>query len=60
MEYLKNTVLKLFMSGEAEALLPVFAALLSFSPEDMSKAKKVRGWPKGRDGKNTYQKGRNA
>ena len=42
MEYLKNTVLKLFMSGEAETLLPVFAALLSFSPDEMNQARKVR------------------
>jgi hypothetical protein len=34
-EYLKNIVLKLYRSGEAEALLPVFSALLAFSPDEM-------------------------
>ena len=30
-EYLKNSILKMYRTGEAEALLPVFATILSFS-----------------------------
>jgi hypothetical protein len=42
MEYLKNLVLQLYTTGEAEALLPVFAALLAFGPSDMQRCKQVR------------------
>jgi hypothetical protein len=42
MEYLKNLVLQLYTTGEAEALLPVFAALLAFGPLDMQRCKQVR------------------
>lgn len=42
MEYLKNLVMQLYTTGEAEALLPVFAALLSFGPLEMQKCKTVR------------------
>lgn len=35
MEYLKNTLMKLFCTGEAEALLPVVATILSFSPQEV-------------------------
>ncbi|PNH11993.1 Protein GRIP [Tetrabaena socialis] len=38
-EYLKNTVFKMFLTGEAEALLPVFATILSFSPEEVRRCK---------------------
>jgi hypothetical protein len=43
MEYLKNCVLQLFTKGDGEALLPVFATLLKFSPEELGRAKQVRG-----------------
>lgn len=50
-EYLKNTLIKLFVTGEAEALLPVFATILSFSPaevqrcrEGLAAIKRVRTW----------------
>lgn len=42
MEYLKNLVLQLYTTGEGAALLPVFAALLAFSPEERHKAQQVR------------------
>jgi hypothetical protein len=42
MEYLKNLVLQLYTTGEAEALLPVFAALLAFGPSEMQRCKQVR------------------
>ncbi|KAL9270931.1 GRIP-like protein [Drosera capensis] len=35
MTYLKNVVLKLLQTGEVEALLPVVAMLLQFSPEEV-------------------------
>lgn len=38
-EYLKNTVLKMYRTGEAEALLPVFSTILSFSPDEMKSCK---------------------
>eukprot|EP00775_Hariotina_reticulata_P009736 gene9736-9894_t len=38
MEYLKNLVLQLYTKGEAEALLPVFSTLLTFSKEERLKA----------------------
>jgi hypothetical protein len=39
-EYLKNTVLQLFTSGaDPEALLPVFAAVLSLSPGEVTKCR---------------------
>ncbi|XP_048140075.1 protein GRIP isoform X2 [Rhodamnia argentea] len=37
MTYLKNVILKLLETGEVEALLPVVAMLLQFSPEEMQK-----------------------
>eukprot|EP00879_Flechtneria_rotunda_P009743 GHRR01010192.1.p1 GENE.GHRR01010192.1~~GHRR01010192.1.p1 ORF type:complete len:368 (+),score=163.61 GHRR01010192.1:1855-2958(+) len=39
MEYLKNLVLRLYTTGEAEALLPVFATLLALGPDEMNKCK---------------------
>ncbi|KAM7257815.1 hypothetical protein ACFE04_013556 [Oxalis oulophora] len=36
MTYLKNVILKLLETGEAEALLPVVAMLLQFSPEEFN------------------------
>jgi hypothetical protein len=41
MEYLKNLVLQLYTKGEAEALLPVFSTLLTFSKEENVKAQQV-------------------
>ncbi|KXZ41344.1 hypothetical protein GPECTOR_531g533 [Gonium pectorale] len=38
-EYLKDTVIKMFLTGEAEKLLPVFATILSFSPEEVKRCK---------------------
>ncbi|KAJ0041173.1 hypothetical protein Pint_28643 [Pistacia integerrima] len=35
MTYLKNVVVKLLETGEVEALLPVIAMLLQFSPEEV-------------------------
>jgi hypothetical protein len=35
MEYLKNVVLKLFQTGEADSLLPVVATVLQFSPAEV-------------------------
>ncbi|KAL6274186.1 hypothetical protein ACE6H2_024878 [Prunus campanulata] len=37
MTYLKNVILKLLETGEAEALLPVVGMLLQFSPDEMQK-----------------------
>ncbi|XP_064942543.1 protein GRIP-like isoform X2 [Musa acuminata AAA Group] len=37
MTYLKNVILKLLETGEVEALLPVVATLLQFSPEEIRK-----------------------
>ncbi|CAN6461880.1 unnamed protein product [Victoria cruziana] len=37
MTYLKNVILKLLETGEVEALLPVIATLLQFSPEEIKK-----------------------
>ena len=34
-EYLKNTVLKMYRTGDAEQLLPVFAMILAFGPEEL-------------------------
>jgi hypothetical protein len=44
MEYLKNLILQLYTTGEAEALLPVFTQLLSLGPEDVKRCKQVRAW----------------
>jgi len=44
MEYLKNLILQLYTTGEAEALLPVFKRLLSLGPEDVKRCKQVRCW----------------
>lgn len=41
MEYLKNLILQLYTTGEAEALLPVFTRLLSLGPEDVKRCKQV-------------------
>lgn len=38
-EYLKNTVLKMYRTGEAESLLPVFSTILAFSPEELKSCK---------------------
>ena len=38
-EYLKNSVLKMYRTGEAETLLPVFATILAFSPEEVKRCK---------------------
>ena len=38
-EYLKDTVMKLYKTGEAEALLPVFGTILSFSPQEVARCK---------------------
>jgi hypothetical protein len=35
MTYMKNVILKLLETGEVEALLPVIAMLLQFSPEEV-------------------------
>ncbi|XP_072956107.1 protein GRIP isoform X1 [Typha angustifolia] len=37
MTYLKNVIMKLLETGEVEALLPVVATLLQFSPEEIRK-----------------------
>ncbi|CAM6103039.1 unnamed protein product [Calypogeia fissa] len=37
MTYLKNVILKLLETGEVEALLPVVAMLLQFSPEELKR-----------------------
>ncbi|KAL3377801.1 hypothetical protein AABB24_003947 [Solanum stoloniferum] len=39
--YLKNVILKLLETGEVEALLPVVAMLLQFSPEEMRKCQQA-------------------
>ncbi|KAL4186490.1 hypothetical protein AMTRI_Chr09g34150 [Amborella trichopoda] len=41
MTYLKNVVLKLLETGEVEALLPVVATLLQFSPEEIRKCQEA-------------------
>ncbi|KAM3252140.1 protein GRIP isoform X1 [Capsicum annuum] len=41
MTYLKNVILKLLETGEVEALLPVVAMLLQFSPEEMRKCQQA-------------------
>ncbi|KMT09626.1 hypothetical protein BVRB_6g130790 [Beta vulgaris subsp. vulgaris] len=41
MTYLKNVVLKLLETGEVEALLPVIAMLLQFSPDELQKCQQV-------------------
>lgn len=41
MTYLKNVILKLLETGEVEALLPVIAMLLQFSPEEMQKCQQA-------------------
>ncbi|XP_010918236.1 protein GRIP [Elaeis guineensis] len=41
MTYLKNVILKLLETGEVEALLPVVATLLQFSPEEIKKCQQV-------------------
>ncbi|KAM7261205.1 hypothetical protein ACFE04_026680 [Oxalis oulophora] len=39
--YLKNVILKLLETGEVEALLPVVAMLLQFSPEELRKCQQA-------------------
>lgn len=41
MTYLKNVILKLLETGEVEALLPVIAMLLQFSPEELRKCQEA-------------------
>ncbi|PKI63429.1 hypothetical protein CRG98_016096 [Punica granatum] len=41
MTYLKNVILKLLETGEVEALLPVVAMLLQFSPEELQKCQQA-------------------
>lgn len=41
MTYLKNVVLKLLETGEVEALLPVIAMLLQFSPDEVQKCQQA-------------------
>ena len=41
MEYLKNLIMQLYTTGEAEALLPVFTRLLSLGPEDVKRCRQV-------------------
>ncbi|KAK9678888.1 hypothetical protein RND81_11G239000 [Saponaria officinalis] len=41
MTYLKNVLLKLLETGEVEALLPVIAMLLQFSPEEIQKCQQA-------------------
>lgn len=38
-EYLKNTLVQLFTTGEAEALLPVLSTLLAFSPDELRRCR---------------------
>eukprot|EP00798_Chlamydomonas_sp_ICE-L_P014944 gene14944-20999_t len=38
-EYLKNTILKMYRTGEAGSLLPVFSTILSFSPQELAACK---------------------
>ena len=37
MEYMRNTTLKLYDTGEAETLLPVYATILAFSKEEVGR-----------------------
>ncbi|CAN1330802.1 Protein GRIP [Linum perenne] len=41
MTYLKNIIVKLLETGEVEALLPVVAVLLQFSPEEVQKCRQA-------------------
>ncbi|KAM1283818.1 hypothetical protein ACFX13_027461 [Malus domestica] len=41
MTYLKNVILKLLETGEVEALLPVVAMLLQFSPDELQKCQQA-------------------
>ena len=41
MEYFKNVLLRLYETGEAEALLPVVAAVLQFSPAELSRCREA-------------------
>ncbi|CAN0913554.1 Protein GRIP [Linum grandiflorum] len=41
MTYLKNIIVKLLETGEVEALLPVVAMLLQFSPEEVQKCRQA-------------------
>ncbi|WOL10758.1 protein GRIP isoform X1 [Canna indica] len=41
MTYLKNVILKLLETGEVEALLPVVATLLQFSPDEVRKCQQA-------------------
>jgi hypothetical protein len=41
MEYLKNLIMQLYTTGEAEVLLPVFTRLLSLGPEDVKRCRQV-------------------
>lgn len=45
MEYLKNLIMQLYTTGEAEALLPVFTRLLSLGPEDIKRCRQVMRHP---------------
>ena len=36
---MKNTVLKLYTTGEADALLPVFSIILSLSPQEQKQCR---------------------
>jgi len=40
LEYLKNVILKLMVTNEYEALLPVISTLLQFSPDEVKEVKK--------------------
>lgn len=39
MEYMKNTLLKLYATGEADALLPVFSIILALSPQELKQCR---------------------
>lgn len=41
MNYLKNVILKLFETGQKEALLPVVGMIMQFSPAEMQRCKYV-------------------
>ena len=41
MNYLKNVILKLFETGQKEALLPVVGMIMQFSPAEMQRCKCV-------------------
>ncbi|KAG0554022.1 hypothetical protein M758_12G060300 [Ceratodon purpureus] len=41
MIYVKNVVLKLLETGEVEALLPVIAMLLQFSPDELRRCQEA-------------------